>query len=131
MRAQTLTCHYKVSGSVKVLSRFSAAGIDPATVMIGRMVFRNMFRLGRRGSKRFVQAVSSVSSMRTLGNTLLLGFGINRITRDLSASEEGATLAFLCGAMTECFFKDNAADILRELARTLKASERLWGRSLL
>ncbi|KAI9771973.1 MAG: hypothetical protein M1839_002566 [Geoglossum umbratile] len=112
-----------VRGAVKVLSRYSAAGVDPYTVIVGQVVCSS-FKLTVRSSERLESAIIALKSMNTVGNMLHFGFGVDSVVRNLAATEEGGILVALCAAMTESFHLNHAANILWELVRTFKAPEK-------
>src|SRR4051812_36153347 len=60
-----------VRGAVKVLARYSAAGVDQYTVIIGQIVCGN-FKLSVRGARRLESAIMELKSMSTIGNMLHL-----------------------------------------------------------
>jgi hypothetical protein len=112
-----------VRGAVKVLSRYSAAGVDPYTVIIGQVACSN-FKLSIRSAKRLENAIMSLKVVNTIGNMLHFGFGIDSVVRNLAATEEGGILVAICAAATESFATNHAAGILWELVRTFKAPEK-------
>jgi len=112
-----------IRGAVKVLSRYSAAGVDQYTVIIGQIVCAN-FKLNVRGVQRLESAIMELKTMNTIGNMLHFGFGVDSVVRNLAATEEGGILVALCAAATETFALDHAANIFWELVRTFKAPEK-------
>ena len=112
-----------VKGAVSVLSRYSAAGVDQYTVVIGQLVCGH-FRLSAVGERRIKAAIYSLKAMKTIGNILYFGFGVDSVVRNLAATEEGGILVGLCAAACECFSEDHAANIFWELVRTFKAPEK-------
>ena len=112
-----------IRGAVKVLSRYSAAGVDQYTVIIGQIVCGN-FKLSVRGARRLESAIMELKSMNTIGNMLHFGFGVDSVVRNLAATEEGGILVALCAAATEAYAPNHAADIFWELVRTFKAPEK-------
>ena len=112
-----------VQGAVKVLSRYSAAGVDQWSIIIGQLMCSN-FRLSARGAKRLESAIMALKSMNSIGNMLHFGFGVDSVVRNLAATEEGGILVALCAAATEAFTLDHAAEILWELTRTFRAPEK-------
>jgi hypothetical protein len=108
-----------VSGVVKVLSRYSAAGVDQYTVVVGQIIWGN-FKLNVRGARRLEAAIMELKWMNTIGNMLHFGFGVDSVVRNLAATEEGGILVALCAAATESFLPDHAANIFWELVRISK-----------
>lgn len=113
-----------VSASLNVLARYSAANVDPYTVLVGQGM-AGSFAFGPSGKKRFEQAIIGLLSMRSMGDLVHFGFGINSVVRNLAATEEGGCLVALCAAAVECYPEDQAASIMWELVRLHKASELL------
>jgi hypothetical protein len=112
-----------VKGAVKVLSRYSAAGIDPHTLVVGQIACSG-FRLTARSEARLRHAIMDLKSMSTIGNMLHIGFGIDSVVRNLATTEEGGILVALCAAAAEAFVEDHAASVLWELVRTFKVPEK-------
>ena len=112
-----------VRGAVKVLSRYSAAGVDQYTVIIGQIVCGN-FKLSVRGARRLESAIMELKSMNTIGNMLHFGFGVDSVVRNLATTEEGGILVALCAAATEAYALNHAGDIFWELVRTCKVPEK-------
>lgn len=112
-----------VQGAVKILSRYSAAGVDPYTLIIGQIACSN-FKLSTRSAMRLQNAIMDLKSMNSIGNFLHFGFGIDSVVRNLAATEEGGILVALCASATESFATNHAANILWELIRTFKAPEK-------
>lgn len=113
-----------VSASLNVLARYSAANVDPYTALVGQGM-AGSFAFGPNGKKRFEQAIIDLPSMRSIGDLVHFGFGINSVIRNLTATEEGGSLVALCAAAVECYPEDQAANIMWELVRLYKASDML------
>ncbi|OAL54580.1 hypothetical protein IQ07DRAFT_640085 [Pyrenochaeta sp. DS3sAY3a] len=102
--------------SLGVLSRLSAASIDPYTLTVGHFI-GGSFELSSTGRKNMQSALSQLKSFGGLGEVLWFGFGIKNVVRSISVTEEGATLVALCAALSECFPDDLSAEILAELLK--------------
>ena len=112
-----------IKGAIKLLSRYSAAGVDQYTIIVGQIVC-GKFQLSVRGAQRLKTTIMQLSTMNTIGDMLHFGFGVDSVVRNLAATEEGGILVALCAAATEVFTPDRAADIFWELVRTFKAPEK-------
>jgi hypothetical protein len=112
-----------ITGAIRVLGRYSAAGVDPYTVIIGQLVCGN-FKLTDRSAARLEMAIVSLRTMNTIGDMLHFGFGVDSVVRNLAATEEGGILVALCAAATEVFHPNHAANILWEMVRTFKTPEK-------
>lgn len=102
--------------SVDILSRLSAASVDPYTVTVGHFLGAT-FELSKSGREHMQEALSRLHSFDGLGNVLWFGFGIRPVVRTLCVTEEGAVLVALCAALSECFPLEYAAEILHEMVR--------------
>lgn len=102
--------------SLGVLSRLSAASIDPYTLTVGHFI-GGSFELSTTGRKNIQSALSQLKSFGGLGQVLWFGFGIKNVVRAISVTEEGATLVALCAALSECFPDDLSAEILAEFLK--------------
>lgn len=109
-----------VGYSLEVLSRLSAANVDPYTVEVGKIVASD-FQLSARGRNNVSDALAKLHSYRSLGDALWFVFGIRHIVRSIATTENGFTCLTLCGALAEFYHKNIAAEILFELAKSLKA----------
>ena len=112
-----------IKGAIKLLSRYSAAGADQYTIIVGQIVC-GKFQLSVRVAQRLKTTIMQLSTMNTIGDMLHFGFGVDSVVRNLAATEEGGILVALCAAATEVFTPDRAADIFWELVRTFKAPEK-------
>jgi hypothetical protein len=105
-----------VSASIDVLSRISAAGIDPYTIVVsravgGRLVWSSL------GRKRFDQAVQSCQAKAAYLQVLWFGFGVKHIVNILTSTEQGATCAALCACLAECYSVSYASEIMIEMTK--------------
>ena len=108
-----------ITGAIAVLSRFSEGGIDPFTTVVGQLVCQE-FKLGRAGTRLFLEILNRLKCTSTLGDVIHFGFGVDSIVRNLSATAEGGTLVILAAALGECYYENHAADILYELVQVYK-----------
>lgn len=111
-----------VHASVNLLRRYSAANIDTYTILAGQHVAAS-FRFGRQGRERFVQAVTTLPSMGSMGQLYHFGFGVDTIIRSLATTEEGGCLVVLCAAAAECYQEEHAAGIMWDLVRCHRAPD--------
>ncbi|GAB7342893.1 hypothetical protein MBLNU457_g1010t2 [Dothideomycetes sp. NU457] len=113
-----------VNFSVGVLSRCSAAGVDPYTIVVGQAVARAI-PLSRDGHRNVENALSQLKSYGSFGDTLWFGFGIKSFPRALGTTDEGRTLLAISAALSECFHEDFAAETLYNLVLTFKPPSEL------
>ena len=105
--------------SVQVLSRISAAGIDPFTIVMGQAVCGALV-WGSEGRKRFDQALQKCRGLAGYRNILWFGFGVKHVASILTSTEQGATCAALCSCLAECYGSDLAANIILEMTKASK-----------
>ncbi|KAI9691996.1 MAG: hypothetical protein M1820_009614 [Bogoriella megaspora] len=108
------------STTIGVLSRISAAGVDPYTVVVGQAL-GSQFQLTRLGRRRITDALEMLPSFRATGNALSFGFGVNHLVRVMARSEQGISCLLLCGSLAECYPIEYAAEILIEMVKTTQA----------
>lgn len=105
---------------VGMISRYAAGRVNTHTVIVAEAMGMT-FRMGQKGRANLEQAISKLSAVSTLGNSLSIGFGIEDFTRDMVKSEAGAMQMGLCAALKECYSDDVAIEVLLEYARQTKA----------
>ena len=105
---------------VGMISRYAAGRVNTHTVLVAEAMGMT-FRMGQKGRANMEQAISKLSAVSTLGNSLSIGFGIEDFTRDMVKSEAGAMQMGLCAALKECYSHDVAIEVLLEYARQTKA----------
>lgn len=105
--------------SVQILSRISAAGIDPFTIVMGQAVCGSLV-WGTEGRKRFDQALQKCRGLAGYRNVLWFGFGVKHVASILTSTEQGATCAALCSCLAECYGSDLAANIILEMTKASK-----------
>lgn len=113
-----------ISGTVGVLSRMSAAGVDPYTAVVGQTLCTK-FWLSQLGRGHVVEALSQLRSFGSLSKALWFGFGLRSVVRTLAETEEGGTCVALCAALSECYHDYVGAEILVEMAKSSKAPDEL------
>src|SRR5215469_16028723 len=69
--------------TVGILSRYSAARVNPYTVLVGEVLGQN-FQLTANGRKNLERAVENLKVVGSLGNTLEFGFGIEDVVRTMA-----------------------------------------------
>lgn len=107
--------------SVQILSRISAAGIDPFTIVIGQAVCGTLV-WRPEGRKRFDQALKSCRGLAGYRNVLWFGFGVKHVASILTSTDQGATCAALCACLAECYGSDMAAEVMMEMTKASKPS---------
>ena len=110
--------------SIGILSRMSAAQVDPYTVIVGQKL-GNLFHLTSNGRNRILDELSKLRSFKSLGKALWFGLGVNHLVRILAKTEEGKMCIALCASMSEFYEISIAAEILIEMAKTSRAPEDL------
>jgi hypothetical protein len=105
---------------VGMISRYAAGRVHTNTVLVAEAMGMT-FRMSQKGRASVEQAMSKLSAVSTLGNSLSIGFGIEDFTRDMIKSEAGAMQMGLCAALKECYSDDVAVEVLLEYARQTKA----------
>ena len=108
-----------LNASVQILSRISAAGIDPFTIVMGQAVCGSLV-WGTEGRKRFDQALQKCRGLAGYRNVLWFGFGVKHVASILTSTEQGATCAALCSCLAECYGSDLAANIILEMTKASK-----------
>ncbi|KAF2193192.1 hypothetical protein K469DRAFT_745524 [Zopfia rhizophila CBS 207.26] len=109
-----------VQTTLGVLSRYSAARVDPYTALVGEVMCER-FQLTKEGRKRVRTAVGSLKTVGSIGNILQFGFGIEDVVRKMAQAERGCVCLALCAALKECYTDYIAVEILLEMVRLLKA----------
>ena len=72
-----------VTASVNILSRLSAADIDPFTIAVAKTV-AGQFQLSRIGKERMNETLRSLHCFPSIENIIWLGFGIKHVIRILA-----------------------------------------------
>jgi hypothetical protein len=105
-----------VAFSVDVLSRVSAAKVDPYTLEVGRVI-SSQFELSRSGTTNMNKALSNLRCNGSLGTALWFGFGVRHLVRVLPSTDEGLTCLALCSTMSEYYPHDICAEIFHEILK--------------
>ena len=105
------------NSSIGLLSRVSAAGVDPYTVIVAQAVGKQ-FQLTRPGRQRIMQAVDGLKGIQTINSKLWLGLGVDNFVRIISRTEEGIMCLAMCAALSECYYDQVAAEVITEMVRT-------------
>jgi hypothetical protein len=113
-----------LSFSIEVLSRFSKAGVEMATVAIGQTIF-SRFRLRPDGKKRFLDSIAKLKAFSSYGNVLWFGFGVKHIVRLLSETEQGATCAAVCSCLSVSYDPLFGSKVIKALADRPRILSRL------
>ena len=113
-------CKLPLQYGISVMARIAAGGVNPYTLALGEAMGLS-FRMGRQGRLNLEHALSELSAVSTLGNTLEIGFGVEDVARIMARSEGGAMQLGLCAALTECFSEEICIEVLLEYARSTKA----------
>jgi hypothetical protein len=105
-----------VQATLGILSRYSAARIDPCTALVGEVLCQN-FQLNAIGRQNLETAVGSLKVVGSLGDTLEFGFGVEDVVRTMAKTERGCVCLGLCAALKECYSDDVVVEVLLEMAR--------------
>jgi len=108
-----------VQATLGVLSRYSAARVNPYTALVGEVLCHN-FQLTRKGRRNIEAVVNSLKVVGSLGDTLEFGFGIEDVVRSMAKSERGCVCLALCAALMDCYSEDMAVEVLIEMANLAK-----------
>ena len=108
-----------LQATVGVFSRYAAGRVNPYTVAIGEALC-GQFRVTANGRKKLESAISSLSFVGSLGDTLEFGFGIEDVVRSMAKSQQGSICLALCATLKECYHDDVCVEVLLELARLSK-----------
>lgn len=119
-----LEIQHLVSFFVGILSRLSAAGVDPYTLIVGQALAQNL-HIPIAGNKSIERALKELKCYAGVQNAFWFGFGIKNIVRELGTTDQGCSCLALCAALSECFSDEFAADVLHELTLAQKAPEQL------
>lgn len=110
--------------TVSILSRVSAAGVDPYTVIVGQKL-SNIFQMTPACRRQITDAINVLPLYKGIGGVLSFGFGVEHLVRAMNKTEEGQALLILCASLSECYHPDHAAEVLVALVRTSRAPETL------
>ncbi|KAI9667701.1 MAG: hypothetical protein M1821_000518 [Bathelium mastoideum] len=113
-----------IEATVAILSRVSAAGVDPYTLLVGQHLGK-AFELTSLGRKNITDAVMQLKSFHALGKTLWFGFGVNDLIRIMARTEEGKVCLSLCATLAACYDAMIAAETLLEMTKLTRAPEHM------
>ena len=108
-----------VQATLGILSRYSAARVNPYTALVGEVLCHN-FQLTAKGRRTIEGVVNSLKVVGSLGDTLEFGFGIEDVVRSMVKSERGCVCLVLCAALMDCYSEDMAVEVLIEMANLAK-----------
>ncbi|KAL4950897.1 hypothetical protein BDW69DRAFT_171145 [Aspergillus filifer] len=103
-----------VSVSLGILSRCSAAGVDPYTLAVGGVVTKKLV-LSPQGHRNIQDALTKLKSYSGFGNVLWFGFGVRSLVRTLGMRDEWRSLLAYCACLSECFPEEYAAEVVHDL----------------
>ncbi|KAL4789363.1 hypothetical protein BDV19DRAFT_374297 [Aspergillus venezuelensis] len=103
-----------VSVSLGILSRCSAAGVDPYTLAVGGIVTKKLV-LSPQGHRNIQDALAQLKSYSGFGNVLWFGFGVRSLVRTLGMRDEWRSLLAYCACLSECFPEEYAAEVVHDL----------------
>jgi hypothetical protein len=110
--------------TVGILSRVSAAGVDPYTIVVGQKL-SSIFQMTADCRRQVTDVLRVLPLYKGIGEVLSFGFGVDHLVRVMGKTEEGQALLVLCASLSECYHPDHAAEVLVELVRTSRAPETL------
>jgi hypothetical protein len=109
-----------VSYTIEVLSRLSAANIQPLTIEVGSLAC-HQFQLSPDGRANIKHAIESLQSHSSIADALWFGFGLRHVAHSMSITEGGFKCLAIGAALSEFYPVDIGAEIMRELANSLHA----------
>ncbi|KAI9790688.1 MAG: hypothetical protein M1816_004829 [Peltula sp. TS41687] len=104
-----------VSTSVAILSRLSAANVDPFTLAVGHALCSS-FKLSTVGQTRLQEALDKLISCSSIGNVIWFGVGVKHVVRHLAQTTSGSSCIVLCATLAEVHSPEFSAMIMGELA---------------
>jgi hypothetical protein len=104
------------SASVAVLARFSGAGIEPLTVVVGRAVC-GCIPLSGHGETKLRETMSGLKDFSSFSNLISFGTGARHILRELTETSEGCSMVALAACLVEGFSEQFAARVFMNLAK--------------
>lgn len=109
---------------VNILTRYSKAGVDAATVLAGQAVFL-MFIMPPRAQQEVVKQLSMLSSVGLYSNVVRVGFGLQHVLQDLATKEGGISCLAICGCLTQSYNVFYSAQVIRALCQHQKMPQEL------
>jgi hypothetical protein len=108
------------SFTIDILSRLSAANVDPYTLQVGQIIAKQ-FELSQIGRENVLNALNTLASYSSLGDLVWFGFGAKNIVRVMSSTAEGLICLALCGTISEYYHESVSPEIFSELVKASKA----------
>jgi hypothetical protein len=103
-----------VTGSIAVMQRLSAAGVQPVTVA-GGLALGSRFTLGKRGQQNMDVALKKLSGVFGCDKLLYYGFGYRSFVNILTERKVGVNLVALCACLVDMHGIPIAAEVLAGL----------------
>jgi hypothetical protein len=103
-----------ITGSIAVMQRLSAAGVQPVTVA-GGLALGSRFTLGKRGQKNMDVTLKKLSGVFGYDKVLYFGFGYRSFVNILIEKKVGVNLVALCACLVDMHGIPIAADVLASL----------------
>ena len=109
-----------VTATVAILSRMSAAHVDPFTLTVAQAM-AGQYKLSSTGKARMNECLRSLKSYASLDGVLWFGFGREHVVHILAGTTQGISTIALCGGLSEVLSTEAVALILDELPATYEA----------
>ncbi|KAG7007396.1 hypothetical protein G7Y79_00010g028970 [Physcia stellaris] len=109
-----------VTATVAILSRISAAHVDPFTLTVAQAI-ADQYKLSSVGKARMNECLQSLRSYTSLDGALWFGFGRKHIVHILASTTQGICTVALCGGLSEVLSPEVVASVLDELPATYQA----------
>jgi hypothetical protein len=103
-----------ITGSIAVMQRLSAAGVQPVTVA-GGLALGSRLNLGKRGQQNMDVALKKLSGVFGYDKLLYYGFGYRSFVNILTEKKVGVNLVALCACLVDMHGIPIAADVLAGL----------------
>ena len=109
-----------VTATVEILSRVSAAHVDPFTLTVAQAI-ADQYKLSSTGKARMNECLRSLKSYASLDGALWFGFGRKHVVHILASTSQGICTIALCGGLAEVLSPEVVASVLDELPATYEA----------
>lgn len=109
-----------VTATVGILSRISAAHVDPFTLTVAQAI-ADRYKLSSTGKARMNECLQSLRSYTSLDGVLWFGFGRKHVVHILASTTQGISIIALCGGLSEVLSPEVVASVLDELPATYEA----------
>ena len=113
-----------VTATVSVLSRLSAANVDPFTISVAQAL-AGQLKLSTAGVARMNECLHSLEAFVSLDSAMWFGFGHKHVVRLLAGTAQGVSTLALCSSLSEVLVTDRVAAILDEVASAYGAPAEL------